>query len=34
VLFRSLAAAASVILLAFTIALSYGVTRWTNRKAA
>ncbi|WP_232837135.1 carbohydrate ABC transporter permease [Lentzea terrae] len=29
-----LAAAASVILLAFTIALSYGVTRWTNRKAA
>ncbi|MFD4638898.1 carbohydrate ABC transporter permease [Lentzea sp. NPDC058436] len=28
-----LAAAASVILLAFTIALSYGVTRWTNRKA-
>ncbi|MEV6711342.1 sugar ABC transporter permease [Lentzea sp. NPDC051208] len=29
-----LAAAASVILLAFTVALSYGVTRWTNRKAA
>ncbi|MDX8030604.1 sugar ABC transporter permease [Lentzea sp. BCCO 10_0856] len=29
-----LAAAASVILLAFTIALSFGVTRWTNRKAA
>ncbi|GGU33145.1 carbohydrate ABC transporter permease [Lentzea flava] len=29
-----LAAAASVILLAFTIALSYGVTRWTNRRAA
>ncbi|USX56067.1 carbohydrate ABC transporter permease [Lentzea sp. HUAS12] len=28
-----LAAAASVILLAFTVALSYGVTRWTNRKA-
>ncbi|SER46586.1 carbohydrate ABC transporter permease [Lentzea albida] len=28
-----LAAAASVVLLAFTIALSYGVTRWTNRKA-
>ncbi|MFI8998563.1 carbohydrate ABC transporter permease [Streptomyces sp. NPDC053542] len=27
----SLAAAASVILLLFTIALSYGVTRWTNR---
>ncbi|MCP2163347.1 carbohydrate ABC transporter permease [Goodfellowiella coeruleoviolacea] len=29
-----LAAAASVILLACTIALSYGVTRWTNRSAA
>lgn len=29
-----LAAAASVILLAFTVALSYAVTRWTNRKAA
>lgn len=29
-----LAAAASVILLAFTVALSFGVTRWTNRKAA
>ncbi|MCR3754487.1 MULTISPECIES: carbohydrate ABC transporter permease [Lentzea] len=29
-----LAAAASVVLLAFTVALSYGVTRWTNRKAA
>ncbi|MER7394696.1 sugar ABC transporter permease [Streptomyces sp. NPDC000151] len=29
----SLAAAASVILLLFTIALSYGVTRWTNRSA-
>lgn len=29
-----LAAAASVILLFFTVALSYGVTRWTNRKAA
>ncbi|WP_434446396.1 carbohydrate ABC transporter permease [Lentzea sp. E54] len=29
-----LAAAASVILLVFTVALSYGVTRWTNRKAA
>ena len=29
-----LAAAASVILLAFTVALSYTVTRWTNRKAA
>lgn len=28
-----LAAAASVILLAFTIALSYGITRWSNRKA-
>lgn len=28
-----LAAAASVVLLAFTVALSYGVTRWTNRKA-
>lgn len=28
-----LAAAASVILLAFTVALSFGVTRWTNRKA-
>jgi multiple sugar transport system permease protein len=26
-----LAAAASVILLGCTIALSYGVTRWTNR---
>ncbi|MEV7085782.1 sugar ABC transporter permease [Streptomyces sp. NPDC093085] len=30
----SLAAAASVILLLFTIALSYGVTRWTNRANA
>ncbi|MGW0859530.1 carbohydrate ABC transporter permease [Streptomyces sp. NPDC002690] len=29
-----LAAAASVILLAFTVALSYGVTRWTNRADA
>ncbi|HUQ59291.1 sugar ABC transporter permease [Lentzea sp.] len=29
-----LAAAASVILLAFTVALSFAVTRWTNRKAA
>lgn len=29
-----LAAAASVVLLVFTIALSYGVTRWTNRSAA
>ncbi len=29
-----LAAAASVILLLFTIVLSYGVTRWTNRKDA
>ncbi|MEU1040752.1 carbohydrate ABC transporter permease [Streptomyces sp. NPDC005551] len=29
-----LAAAASVILLVFTIALSYGVTRWTNRAGA
>ncbi|WP_329454313.1 carbohydrate ABC transporter permease [Streptomyces sp. NBC_01497] len=29
-----LAAAASVVLLAVTIALSYGVTRWTNRAAA
>ncbi|MFD6422833.1 carbohydrate ABC transporter permease [Streptomyces sp. NPDC060198] len=29
-----LAAAASVILLAFTVALSYGVTRWTNRANA
>ncbi|GHH53943.1 carbohydrate ABC transporter permease [Lentzea cavernae] len=29
-----LAAAASVVLLAFTVALSFGVTRWTNRKAA
>jgi multiple sugar transport system permease protein len=28
-----LAAAASVILLAFTVALSFAVTRWTNRKA-
>jgi multiple sugar transport system permease protein len=31
---HGLAAAASVVLLAFTVALSYGVTRWTNRKAA
>ncbi|MGW2278583.1 carbohydrate ABC transporter permease [Streptomyces sp. NPDC001770] len=29
-----LAAAASVILLVFTVALSYGVTRWTNRANA
>lgn len=29
-----LAAAASVVLLVFTIALSYGVTRWTNRADA
>ncbi|MGW2836225.1 carbohydrate ABC transporter permease [Streptomyces sp. NPDC001493] len=29
-----LAAAASVILLVFTVALSYGVTRWTNRADA
>ncbi|MEU7481130.1 sugar ABC transporter permease [Lentzea sp. NPDC042327] len=29
-----LAAAASVVLLAFTVALSYAITRWTNRKAA
>lgn len=29
-----LAAAASVVLLVFTIVLSYGVTRWTNRSAA
>jgi multiple sugar transport system permease protein len=28
-----LAAAAAVILLLFTIALSYGVTRWTNKEA-
>ncbi|MEV7871609.1 sugar ABC transporter permease [Streptomyces sp. NPDC088124] len=30
----SLAAAASVVLLVFTVALSYGVTRWTNRANA
>ncbi|MFJ2559570.1 MULTISPECIES: carbohydrate ABC transporter permease [unclassified Streptomyces] len=30
----SLAAAASVVLLVFTVALSYGVTRWTNRADA